>query len=393
MVKTEPMSRLNLGVYHSCKVYWIGIEYTGNFPERIDLCWLEAGLKFSRYMLVPDEFRPIVPDKISQADKDKMERAYARIENLVHMEPDIYVAAKRKVLFKKIEEQLKIKASNLYPYLGKYWRGGMVKEALLPTGEKKDDRTKIDAKDSPKSFHYGPGEFYQIDTMIADCYLVETENRDKIAGRPVMFFVRDLWSQAVTGLYVTLENATCHGALLAFKNCAEEKVAFCQSFGIEIMPRDWPCHHLPKTLIGDNEELAGHDFDAVTAKLGIVVERKPTPYRGELKYALQTFLNGENIHLDYLVPGEEKDLGSSSNLDPQNHGCMDLRTFTCTIIRSILLYNKEWCMKKYVKDPWMRIYNIETIPLTLWNFGNRHENEALSVISKEEINQIFLPKD
>ena len=494
---------INSGLSFIENGYWICIDSTSNVPEEFDLGVIQDGLKVFRYRLVPDDFGPIIPDKISQAAKNKMEKAYSLIENLVNVEPDIYERSKRLAMLKKVEEQSKAKIGNLYIYLGKYWRGGMVKEALLPklfkigTGRKEDfvaknrlgrhskypgQNGKIlnetdfqnfnkyikkiylstkkpkfkevydnmlahcysiprfegdtsptplppEEKPSYSQFYYwyrknvdsveerrsrlgenkfnltsrgitgrseseilGPGMVYQIDATIADYYLVQSKNRNAIIGRPVIFFVRDVWSRMITGVHITLENASCNCALMALKNCAEDKVEFCRRYGIKIEPEEWPCHHLPRTLIGDNGEIAGYGIEPVISKLGILVENTP-PYRGDLKAVIESFFNTINIHLHYLVPGHvDKDAGERGAIDRKKDACIDLPTFAQLIIRCILFYNNKWYMKTYMKTPRMRLHNIKPIPLELWNYGIQYESGALPVISQDQINQILLPK-
>ncbi|MCU7855012.1 MAG: transposase, partial [Candidatus Thiodiazotropha sp. (ex Lucinoma borealis)] len=52
----------------------------------------------------------------------------------------------------------------------------------------------------------GPGYLYQIDATIADVYLVSEQDRSEIIGRPTMYFVVDVFSRAIVGMYIGLEN-------------------------------------------------------------------------------------------------------------------------------------------------------------------------------------------
>lgn len=51
----------------------------------------------------------------------------------------------------------------------------------------------------------GPGDRFQIDATIADVYLVSQFDRRRIVGRPVIYFIIDVFSRLITGVYVGFE--------------------------------------------------------------------------------------------------------------------------------------------------------------------------------------------
>ena len=128
----------------------------------------------------------------------------------------------------------------------------------------------------------GPGSLYQIDATIGDIYLVSSFDRTRIIGRPVIYVCIDVFSRLVTGIAVTLEGPSWLGAMLALDNVAENKVAFCAGYGIEITDEMWPCHHLPEALLADRSEFEGYDADNLVGSLGVSIHNTP-PYRADWK--------------------------------------------------------------------------------------------------------------
>ncbi|MBQ7739234.1 MAG: hypothetical protein IJT59_06245 [Desulfovibrionaceae bacterium] len=118
------------------KGYLICIDTESNIPEEFYFNDIQLKLQAGRYVIVQDNLTPNIPDKISKLSLDRMEKSYALIENLINIEPDIYDKHKRSELFKKYIEENNIPIKKLYIYIGKYWRCGMVKEALLPNYSK-----------------------------------------------------------------------------------------------------------------------------------------------------------------------------------------------------------------------------------------------------------------
>lgn len=82
----------------------------------------------------------------------------------------------------------------------------------------------------------GPGYLYQIDATIADVYLVSEQDRTEIIGRPTMYFVVDVFSRAIVGMYIGLENASWVSAMEALGNAMADKTAYCAEHDIDITP-------------------------------------------------------------------------------------------------------------------------------------------------------------
>jgi hypothetical protein len=101
---------------------------------------------------------------------------------------------------------------------------------------------------------FGPGSIFQVDATIGDAYLISSLDRNWIIGRPVIYFVIDVFSRLIVGLSVSLEGPSWLGAMLALENTATNKLAFCAEYGIPIEESDWPASHLPEALMADRGE-------------------------------------------------------------------------------------------------------------------------------------------
>ena len=128
----------------------------------------------------------------------------------------------------------------------------------------------------------GPGSRYEIDATIADIYLVSNLDRSRIIGRPTIYFVIDVFSRMVTGLYIGLENASYKTSIQALYCAFTDKVALCKKYGIDITYENWPCIGLPDAILADRAELFGHQIENLEKSFSIRLENAP-PYRGDLK--------------------------------------------------------------------------------------------------------------
>ena len=482
--------------------FWICMDSSGNIPKPISPQEVLDRLDARQYEPVIDTSRSRIPENPSSASIGIRDRAFELIRSLVEDEPAIYDAHRRANMLRAREKETGVKMNNIYAYLGRYWKGGMTPDALLPDltrrgrgrsssfvaakrlgrPKKEGENGKIlvpedyekfaeairghyksdtkptlhdtydwmishlytlprfpgdtdpgqlppDEKPSFMQFYYwhrknrdavgenksreggrydlacrgttgksethvmGPASVAQIDATIADFYLVRENSRDEVVGRPVVFFIKDVKTRMVMGMHVTLENASWDSALMALKNAAEDKVEYCRRFGIEITPGEWPCRHLPLSITADNGELGGAGVEGVIAQLGITVENTP-PYRGDLKAVIENTFSQMDMSLRYIVPGHvDRDDGQRGAVNRRKEACLDIRSFTQLVIRSVLYYNNSHYMESYQKTPEMRARHVRPVPRELWNYGMQYEAGALRTVSREDICRVLLPRD
>lgn len=480
--------------------YWICMDASRNIPEIIDINDLKTKLKTGICEAVMDRVTEWDESAISPARAAERERIFELIKDIVANEPGVYRRQERAALLREKVTATGIGINKLYTYLGRYWRGGMTPNALLPRFNERGSKERVytdkrpgrqkqnglngkiltdadkdnfarairehyssdtkptladtynwmiahmyvkprfegdtcpeqlppEEKPSFRQFSYwhsknrqiveeqkkrkpnryelecrgssgssgdyvkGPGMAAQIDATIADYYLVQESDRNLIVGRPVMFFIKDVKTRMITGMHVTLENASWNCALMALKNSAENKAVFCKRYGVNITDEEWPCHHLPKSIVADNGEMEGSGVEEIIAKLGIVIENAP-PYRGDLKGIIERNFRMMDMKLRYIVPGHvEKDDGQRGSINRRKEACIDIKTFTGMIIRCVLFYNNYHVMKTYERSPEMIRNGIRAVPRSLWNYGMQYQSGALQVIPWNDILRILLLKD
>lgn len=237
----------------------------------------------------------------------------------------------------------------------------------------------------------GPGSEYQIDATIADVYLVSRFNRKNIIGRPVVYFVKDVFSRMVTGLYIGLEGPSWMGMAMALYNSFTDKVAFCHKYGLEISEEEWPCHHVPFSLRGDRGELESTNADRLANELGIRISNTP-PYRGDLKPIIERHFRILNDTCVSRLPGNVKpDMSQRGGHDYRFDAILDLYQFTRIIIHNTLIFNKL-TLKNIEPSEAMLRADIDLNPLSLWEWGISSCSGALKIISEEKARYVLLPR-
>ena len=155
---------------------------------------------------------------------------------------------------------------------------------------------------SSRSEAMGPGDTYQIDATIADIYLVSRSNPNILIGRPVLYFVTDVFSRMITGFAVGLSGPSWEGAMSALYNMVSNKVDVCKKYGIEISEKEWPCQGIPAKLLVDNGEMKCEASNGIVLDLGIQIENTPA-WRPDLKGIVENSFRLLNGQTKEILPG------------------------------------------------------------------------------------------
>lgn len=238
---------------------------------------------------------------------------------------------------------------------------------------------------------WGPGARYQIDATLADVYLVSRLKRDRIIGRPVLYVVIDVFTRMIVGLYVGLEGPSWVGAMMALANTAADKVDYCKQFGRDIEPEDWPCHHLPASLLGDRGEIEGRYIETLANNFHVNVENT-APYRADWKGIVEQRFRLLPSKFKPYVPGYiQCDFKERGGKDYRLDAVLDVHQFTRIIIDCALHYNNHHELKGYDKIRDMAADDVPAIPIELWNWGIANRSGQLRSYPEERVRFSLLP--
>jgi len=216
---------------------------------------------------------------------------------------------------------------------------------------------------------YGPCHRFEMDSTIADIYLVSRYNRNWVIGRPVVYVVVDVFSTMIAGIFVGLEGPSWNGARHALFNSFTDKVAFCRMYGIDIQSSSWPSHHLPHELMADRAEMLGQAAEGIVSGLSIDIAIAP-PFRPDWKAIVESrfrLLNKTSqIH---WIPGAVRErIAERGQRDYRLDATLDLAEFTNIMISSVLHYNHHSRRPERLTADMIRD-ELEPSPINLWRWG------------------------
>jgi len=237
----------------------------------------------------------------------------------------------------------------------------------------------------------GPGAQFQVDATVGDVYLVSQFDYTSIIGRPVLYFIIDTFSRMVVGMSVGLEGPSWSSLAAAITNMAADKVSFCKQYGIEISESNWPCHHVPASLLGDRGELESKNADTLVNMFGIRIVNAP-PYRADLKGIVEQHFRTINVNAVSLLPGNVKpDMSKRGGHDYRLDATLDIRKLTQIIIKCVLYYNNFHYMDSFEKNESMMAATVDAIPIKLWEWGIENCSGALREVPEESVKFAVLP--
>ena len=229
-----------------------------------------------------------------------------------------------------------------------------------------------------------PGDVFEIDSTVADVHLISSLNRRKVIGRPTIYTVVDRATRMIVGLHVSLYHASWRAARQALANCFMPKKEYCRLFGISITDDDWPCSHIPLTLMCDNGEM-----------IGLKPQEKMTPLtklefapvgRGDRKSIVERcfgILNDEVIHR--LIGTTRRGKIVKGEPTPQSRACLTIQEVTSLLIREILAHNQRTYEELAYINPLLIENDLVISPKNSWMISLKHGRFSARAVGADEV--------
>ncbi len=235
---------------------------------------------------------------------------------------------------------------------------------------------------------------YAIDATIGDIYLVSSLDRNVVIGRSVVYLCVDIFSRAIVGLGVGIQNMSGESLRVALANTFENKKDFCKrALDMEISDTDWPIHYIPHTILADRgSELISNEMTQVVENLGIKFQNTGS-YRPEQKAVNEKYFDILQQHLNPFLPGTvQKDYMKRGGQDYRRKAVLNLREYSSILVRTILYYNNHNYLKDYPLTQDMLEKRIRPIPIEIFKWGLHKGSGQLRTMSLDAIRSNIYPR-
>lgn len=238
---------------------------------------------------------------------------------------------------------------------------------------------------------YGPGSRFQIDATVADVYLISRYNRNWIIGRPVIYFVIDVFSRLAVGIFIGLEGPSWLGAMMALAYAASSKVNFCKEYAVSISEEDWPCNFLPCAILGDRGEMSSRMVNALVKNLKVNIENA-APCQPDWKAIVERFFRTTQEKVKpflpgFVIPDAPQRLGKDYRLDAK----LDIYQFTAIMIHCALYHNNENYLASYNRSEILIANDVPPIPIKIWEWGIKNRSGKLNYFPEDIVKLNLLP--
>ncbi|GAA6206379.1 hypothetical protein [Thalassotalea sp. SU-HH00458] len=191
----------------------------------------------------------------------------------------------------------------------------------------------------------GPTFRYEIDATVLDIYVrypYDTTGRFSM-GRPVLYFVIDVYTTVVVGMYIGFHGPDWIGASEAMINAFSNKVDFAARYGVELKEDDWPCHHICYEITVDNgvEYSLGHMSGLLKSSVvGIETVNYVAVFRGDCKGIVERKFGVIANEVVNYEAGSVRDF-KREDIHPSNESLWDIDSLYAAIILEIKYHNNN----------------------------------------------------
>lgn len=238
---------------------------------------------------------------------------------------------------------------------------------------------------------YGPGDIVEIDAVEADVSLVSEIDPNQSIGRPINYFMIDVFTKNIVAVSVSFDNNSVLGLTNLFLNLGDDKQKYCKRYGIELEnPMLWPSNFIPRRLRVDRgSDFKSKEFDRICNVLGIekqIVPGGSGSLKGVVEQSFHQMHSQQNVHLENYGLIEKR-------FDSNHHkeATLNIFEYTKMVINFVLFHNQQY-NKKYPLTKEMIKKEIQPIPVALWDYGvSKYGNPRPIPVKEQYLYDLMTP--
>lgn len=237
----------------------------------------------------------------------------------------------------------------------------------------------------------GPGDMVEIDACEADVSLVSAIDANQAIGRPIVYFMIDVFTRIILAVSVTFDNNSVLGITNLFLNLADNKHEYCRKYGMDYNnDMIWPSNIIPRRLRVDRgSEFKSKEFDRICLALGIekqIVSGASGSLKGIVEQSFHQMHSKQNVHLENYGLIEKR-----YDCNHHKEATLNIEQYTKMIINFILTHNQEYD-ENYPITKDMIEKKIKPIPAVLWEYGvNKYGSPRPIAVMEQYLYDLMTP--
>ena len=236
---------------------------------------------------------------------------------------------------------------------------------------------------------------YEVDATRVDLYLTSKYSMGEVKAtiRPWLIAVVDKATSITAGYYLTFRSPTEEDICMALYNAFTDKVEFCRKYGVEIEYDDWPCHHIPTSILFDNgnENKESLLDRVVQQKLAILSIELAESYQGKEKGTAERKFGSFNTKTIHRLSGAVFKKAPKAAQHASKKAIFTLDDLNHILIHTILDLNNNSQVEDRVKG--QHIMNgVLPHPRDLWVHDITRELNGGEVATPSKVLETLLPR-
>lgn len=227
-----------------------------------------------------------------------------------------------------------------------------------------------------------PGECVEIDEVDMPVSLVSRYDPNQTVGRANVYMMIDVLTHIILCVGVAYNQNSYVGLTNMFINMCDDKVKYCESYGLTIKEEDWPSGIIPARIRCDQgSDFKGEDIYKVCQQLNIERNLEPVA-TGSMKSLIENSFHLIQQQQRSVFEGIgliTKDWGSKHHKEAM----LNIDQFTKSLIVLIVCHNKH-AMKNYSLTPEQLTAGVKARPVDLWKYYCENVQAPMPISNKEQ---------
>lgn len=240
----------------------------------------------------------------------------------------------------------------------------------------------------------GPGQVFELDEtpFTEELVSVFDPSRSTKIGKGTLYFIIDVFTKLIVGLFITTENPSYNTVKQAIFNAGRDKQGWFDELGFNFNAKYWPQSGVPTIIFVDKAEFHNKVSEGPIADLPVVLKFSRSG-RGDDKPNIEQLFH---IFLRYFM-GVSQGNQTKSQQDiarqvARKNACLTIPELYQIAIVYVLYHNNNRKLPKYPLEREMVRDKVPAIPVKLWEWGMKNRPGYLINVPEDELYMKLLAK-
>lgn len=240
----------------------------------------------------------------------------------------------------------------------------------------------------------GPGDIYEIDATIVDCYVVAEADRTTILGKCTLYLVIDRFSKLIVGFYITLGSPSWEGAKLATLSCFGDWEMLCKRLGVTYRPEAFPAKGIcPNRFVADRGEALSIKSNMMCDGMHIEVTNLPAQNAKGKGSGVEVGFKETHVQIKDEVPGYHPPKNATRRQGKKSYekdACLTVTQLAAVYLEGVMTRNLTIRTGRTL-TPKQLLTGFKATPVNLWNQGVEQQMSLLAAFDYGYVRTHLLP--